>query len=513
MRVLDDPKAYGRMPKAANERRISIVLFLVLLLCYAYFFPRWASWNHTSRLDLVMAIVDKGTVSIDDYYQNTGDYAVYEGHRYSTKAPGSSLLGVPVYWVFRQVLNSPILTSVLRELSSNQAVVGTLRDGGTGLLPEKLYFALALYVVTFVTVSVLSAFLGVVLYRFTSHYSSSQAHRVWVTLTYGLATSAFPYSSSYMGHQIVAAFLFFSFYLVFLVARQSIKPAILSFTGFLMGYAVITEYPTVLIAAAIFVYAFFRLPKKAWTAWLILGGILPGVIWMIYNYQVYHKPIGFGYLYAPLYTDKNNVGFFSLVCPHFEALWGITFGSYRGLFFLSPVMLFAIPGFYYFARARERWPEFFVCLWATISFFLFNGSSVMWEGGYAIGPRYVLPMLPFMALALIFFTVQWGRNGWARVAMGFLTLWSALFVWSETIGGQSFPDWTRNPLFNYSLPRLLRGDIARSWGTIIGLPGWSSLIPLVVGEIVLFWLLFRQLGFTPRVKSHTGIGEVKAREA
>lgn len=472
-----------------SEKWIAVLIFLILLSCYAYFFPRWASWNQNSRLDLVMAIVDQGTVSIDDYYQNTGDYAVYEGHHYSTKAPGSALLGVPVYWGFRQVLDGPLLTSLLNRLSSSQAVAGTLQEGGTGLLPEKLYFALALYVVTFATVAVPSALLGVVLYLFTGYYSSSSVHRAWVTLTYGLATSVFPYSGSYFGHQIVAALLFLSFYLIFLVVRQAIKPTILPLVGFLMGYAVITEYPTVLIAAAIFLYAFFRLPKKTWAAWLILGGILPGVIWMIYNYQIYHKPIGFGYLYAPLYTDKNNVGFFSLVSPHFEALWGITFGSYRGLFCLSPVMLLAIPGFYFFGRDREHRPEFLVCLWATISFFLFNGSSVMWEGGYAVGPRYVLPMMPFMALALTFFTKHWGRYRWARIAMGFLTLWSVLFVWAETIGGQSFPDWTGNPLFNYSLPRLLRGDIARNWGTIAGLSGWASLLPLAVILGILLWRL------------------------
>jgi hypothetical protein len=477
-----------------GEKRITVLIFLILLSCYAYFFPRWASWMQNSRLDLVMAIVDQGTVCIDNYYQNTGDYAVYEGHHYSTKAPGSALLGVPAYWAFRQVLDSPILTSLLSRLSSSQAVAETLREDGTGLLPDKLYFAMALYAVTFFAVSVPSAFLGVVLYRFTGHYSSSQAHRTGIALTYGLATSAFPYSGSYIGHQIVATLLFFSFYLIFLVARRTIKPAILPLIGFLMGYAVITEYPTVLIAVALFVYAFFRLPKKAWTAWLIPGGILPGVIWMIYNYQIYHRPIGFGYLYAPLHADKNTAGFFSLVYPHFEAVWGITFSPYRGLFFLSPVMLLAILGFYYFGRARERWPEFLVCLWSTISFFLFNSSSVMWDGGYAIGPRYVLPMLPFMALSIIFFIEKWGAQRWAKALVAFLTVWSVLFVWAETIGGQSFPDWTRNPLLNYTLPRLLQGDIARNWGTIIGLPGWSSLIPLLVGEALLFWLLFRQLG-------------------
>ena len=43
------------------------------------------------------------------------------------------------------------------------------------------------------------------------------------------------------------------------------------------------------------------------------------------------------------------------------------------------------------------------------------------------------------------------------------------------------------PLVNYSLPRLLQGDIARNWGTVAGLPGWASLLPLVVILGLLFW--------------------------
>jgi hypothetical protein len=475
--------------KLKHEWRITLVLFLVLLSCYAYTFPRWADWNQNSRLDLVMAIVDQGTVSIDDYYENTGDYAVYEGHHYSTKAPGSALLGVPVYWAFRQVIDSSAVTSIVGRLTSSPAVERTLEEGGTGLLPAKLHFAMALYVVTFFVASVPTALLGVVLYRFTGHYSSSLAHRIWVTLSYGLATSAFPYAGSYYGHQIVAALLFISFYLIFLITRQTVKPIVLPLVGFLMGYAVITEYPTALIAGALFVYAFFRLPKKAWAAWLIPGGIVPGIIWMIYNYQIYRKPIAFGYLYAPLYVDKNNVGFFSLVYPHFDALWGITFSSYRGLFFLSPVLLLAVLGFYHFGRTRGYRSEFLVCLWATVSFFLFNGSSVMWEGGYAVGPRYLLPMLPFMALPLIFFAERWGKHGWAKATMAVLSLWSILAVWIETLGGQSFPVWTSNPLIDYSLLNLVRGDIARNIGTVLGLSGWLSLLPLLVILTALFGFL------------------------
>ena len=62
-----------------GERRFAL-LFLGFLFCYAYFFPRWAEWNQNSRMDLTLAIVEQGRFAIDDYYENTGDYAVYGDH-------------------------------------------------------------------------------------------------------------------------------------------------------------------------------------------------------------------------------------------------------------------------------------------------------------------------------------------------------------------------------------------------------------------------------------------------
>lgn len=479
-----------------DEKRVAILIFLILISCYAYFFPRWADWNQNSRLDLVMAIVDQGVLHIDDYYDGytaTGDYAEYDGHIYSTKAPGTAFLGVPVYWVFQKTVKGNLVQWALGLLGGNEAVDNTLTTGGSGLLSEKLHAALALSATTFFVVSVPSALLGVALYHFMGYFIPFSVPRVWAVLVYGLATSAFPYASSFYGHQIVAVLLFFAFHLAFLIGKEKVGPPFALGVGLMLGCAVITEYPAALVAGAILLYLFHRLHQKGWVGLTILGGLLPGLLWMAYNYAIFRKPIAFGYQHAPLWQDVNTAGFFSLVYPQPDALWGITFSSFRGLFFLSPVLLLALPGFYCLARSRAWRPEFLICLWAVVSFLLFNGSSVMWQGGYAVGPRYLVPMLPFLILPLTLFAGGWGERGWGKILTIVFSAWSLLAVWVETIGGQQFPDYTPNPLFRYSLPRLLAGDIARNFGTLAGLSGWLSLAPLIAVLGCLSWVLARQL--------------------
>src|SRR5688572_3424829 len=80
-----------------------------ITLASLYVFPYYLRINNPNenvRLQMTAAIVDDGTYRIDDVRRRwgwTNDAAVYEGHYYSVKAPGTSLLGVPVYWAYRTV--------------------------------------------------------------------------------------------------------------------------------------------------------------------------------------------------------------------------------------------------------------------------------------------------------------------------------------------------------------------------------------------------------------------------
>lgn len=463
---------------SAREHLTEMTLFFLLFVCYIYILPRWADWSQNSRLDLTLAIVDKGTLSIDDYYHNTGDYALFEGRHYLDKAPGPSFLAVPVYAAIRPVLQSEQAQHLLKRLASNPALMDTLREGNTSPPQDKIYHAVVLYVVTLTIVAIPSAILGVLIYRFLLEFGTGSPWGAAIALIYGLATNAFPYSGAFFSHQIVAFLLFGAFFLAFRIRNGTCSPRWAAMAGLMLGYSIIAEYPTVLIAGAIFVYIVFTLPQRRWLAGLILMGALPGLLLAVYNWMIFHTPLPVGYKYSELYTEQHSIGLISLTYPHIEALWGITFGSFRGLFYVSPVLLLAMIGFWAWWRSAKFQAEWAVCLWATVSFFLFNGSSVMWQGGFSIGPRYLVPMLPFLTMGLGAFAVHWGQRAWARGLTVILTVWSFGVVWAESLGSQNFPDWTPNPLFNYSLPHLAAGNIARNMGMALGLRGWASLAPL-----------------------------------
>lgn len=484
-----------------RERQIELALFLVLLLCYGYFFPRWADPNQNSRLDMVVAVVDDGTFQIDRYVANTVDYAKVGEHYYSDKAPGVAFLGIPVYAVLGKVLDLPFMAPLTERLANSSAFQSTLNPEGTGVNTDKVRFAIAQVALSFLFGAVPTAILGVLLFRVLGRFSDHLGLRLVLALAYGLLTPAFAYANTFYGHQLSAFLLFGAFYWVFMAA-QPLNPARLMGVGALLAYSVVTEYPTFLLVGVLFLYTLYVLVQQG--EWRRVGWVIgpAGVIaaaWMLYNKTIFGGYLELGYGYSELWVDQHSSGFMSLGLPHPEAVWGITFGLFRGLFWLSPWLLLALPGVVQWWHSRQYRVEWLVTT-ACIGFmFLFNSSSVMWWGGFSVGPRYLLPMLPFLVVPVAMVlrpltqpaspATRWLIRGFAL-----LLVWSFLATWGMTLAGQSFPpDTIPNPWLDYLLPHWQEGNIARNLGTIIGFKGLFSLVPVLLLLLALLaWPFFTQ---------------------
>ena len=477
-----------------RKQWIALGLFLLLFLCYGYFFPHWADWNQNSRLDLTFSIVEQHTFSIDSYHTNTGDKLYFEGHYYCDKAPGLSFAGVPVYAAIRPVLTSPVLAPLLDRLSRGGALHDTLNPEGTGINEQKVRFAIAQYVLTVVLVCLPSALLCVLLYCFLARFTPRLWPRLVLVLAYGLGTTAFPYSISFYGHQSGAVLTFAAFFLAFRVKSGQAPWWHLWVTGALLGYAVLTEYPTGLIAAIVCLYAVLGL--RNWKAALpiVLAALLSILVWMAYNQVRFGTPLELGYQYHATFTEHNQAGWAGLAGLRWQALWDIMFSPNKGLFFRSPFLLLALPGTIILWQDKRYRLELTCSILIIVGYALYAASFYDWGGGHTAGPRYLVAMLPFMIFPTAPF-LESRRWRWLALLLAGVSI---ILVSAETMVGQHFPyQDLSNSWSQYVWPSWQSGDIARNMGTVIGLPSYYSLVPLLIIIVGgLLWIL--RIGSAPQ---------------
>jgi hypothetical protein len=259
----------GRSPRARRE----ILLFLGLLFCYG-FFRQNPVWNENSRYDLVRALVEDRSVVIDKYHENTGDKAFRDGHYYSDKAPGTALLGAPVY---------ALLLAVHEATDAGP-------PGGSA----------AVHALTFAVCSVPTAVLVLLLLRFLRPAVGYRWALV-VALAHGLGSIAFPFATMYFGHAASAAFLFTAFYLLWRY-RSDRRDRLLVGAGLAVGAAVITEIPVALGGAVLAVYATWIARERV--AWFVLGGVPVALVLLAYNWIAFGSPFSLGYQYATLFAER-----------------------------------------------------------------------------------------------------------------------------------------------------------------------------------------------------------------
>ncbi len=483
-------------------------IVLLLFLAYSYFIPRGAMWNADTRLFLAASIVDHGSLSIDPYAPYTGDIASSGSHYYSDKAPGSSLLAVPVYAFVKVVL--------YRGQTNYEDLLSTDEQQRTDFLPR--------YLITLLLVSLPSALLGGLFFKLLAYVGLGPRWRLLLTLGYGLGTMAFAFSTVFFGHQIAALLLFAAFYLLFQVRWGERSAWLVLVAGLLAGYAIITEYPAALIAGCLVLYVFFQTGLPLAQRWRLLAffvaGMLPSLtIAAVYNTLCFGGPFNQGYanLAGPeIFRVGQAQGVLGITYPHLEALWQTTFGPYRGLFLLSPFLLLAVPGFVTLFRQRSWRGEAWLWLGICAGYFLFTISYFAWDGGASLGPRHFVPALPYLVLPIAFLIKE--HRAIRPLATALILLSVVVVALSVAVYPLNDPLFD-SPLTQRLLPLLLgiqpdpqhvnlsaaqlfsafereaplfpHALLDNNWGQLFHLPGIWQLLPLVLLQSLVLFRFWR----------------------
>jgi hypothetical protein len=407
------------LPRSASHRKSALLLGGVIFFSFLYFYEG-GGWNQNSRFDLLRAIVERHTLRIDAYHENTQDKAHFHGHYYSDKAPGLVFAAVPVAVAVRAALP---LAGISGRSARGEFALSYFVGAGAVALPTALA-AVCLF------------FLGL---RFGAGRDAS----AFGALAMALGTPMWAYASLFWAHALAGACLVFAFAAALKLGdaatlRQDFLWALA--VGLAAGWATVTEYPAAPISVLLAVFALFEVwkrgPQSRWRA--IAGVVLGALICLAALLGYLHAAFGsirpsYSYYDPNSFAFMQQRGYLGLTYPHPDRLLKLLFGCSRGLFFASPIAFAALFGLWKLAKQQTYFSAALVAAAITAYYFLFNSSFYWWKSGRSFGPRYAGASIPLLCCGL---AVLWQRTSptWRRVlsAIAAVSIFLTLVVVSTT---------------------------------------------------------------------------------
>ena len=220
------------------DKRIENTLFYVSLFSYAYFYQA-SDQSTAARFDLIRSVLERRTLWIDGFCgYNTADIISIGGHYYSVKAPGTSLTGLLPWSIISWFFSVPLAAR-----------------------NEPLMWALVTYFTILISISLPVALLVVVIYRFGKALGATPGRSAADRIDHGVCDD--PVSLRHRDDRRAGRRGMPDDEFLPRLHRRRSSPIDLraAFAGFLAGWAVLGDFPSLLVAAAIGIYALRKLPK------------------------------------------------------------------------------------------------------------------------------------------------------------------------------------------------------------------------------------------------------------
>jgi hypothetical protein len=492
-------------PAKAPTIKAAILLGLVTFFSFIYF-HEGGGWNQNSRFDLLRAIVERHTLQIDAYHENTQDKAHFAGHYYSDKAPGLVFLAVPFALVARTALG---IAGIDADSPRGEIAVAYIATAGAVALP--------------------AALAGVCLFFLGLRLGSGLGGAGFGAFVMCLGTPFWAYASLFWAHALVGACLLFAFVSALRLsesnrARGDFFWALAA--GLAAGWATVTEYPAAPASAMVALLALAQVwPRGKAARWRVIAGVGFGAaicVCVLLGYL--HAAFG---TFRPSYSyyDPNSFsfmrqqGYMGLTYPHPDRLLKIMFGCARGIFFASPVLAAALAGLSWLSKQTANRAAAATASAIVAYYFLFNASFYWWKAGLTFGPRYAGASIPFLCIGL---AVAWSRatRVWRSVLVG-LALCGGIIALTVITTTSQLSMQDSCPIVHSSWPEFWAGHVALNresmltvaevgtsgrygafnLGQLLGLHGLASLIPLLALWCVAALLWWRMLRSSRASKS------------
>lgn len=386
---MTDPKS-----SAARLRRdpVAWLIFVLVWFSCAWF----GSWefnpNNAVRMFAALSIAEQGDATIDEFAPLTIDKAQFGDHFYSDKAPGITLLAVPV------VLAADAVSG---QQARDFVPAFDNRDFNRFL---KIRIRLTAVLVC----ALLAAIAAILLYDLVLRALGDRSAAIVAALAFGLGTTIWGWSTTIFGHAPVAALLVIATWAVWrgtVAGPAGLRPGYPLVAGLALGWAVLIEHSAVFVGTPVALFALWRM--RGWPAdhqlrtiaATLATGSIALVLLLGYNLLAFGTVFRLGYSGVTDFPGMQQ-GLFGLTYPKPHVLFELILGERRGILWVAPILIvapFGLARLYHDPRNRDL---AVLSITVAATAFLVNASYYYWDGGNATGPRHALPAVGFLAIGI-----------------------------------------------------------------------------------------------------------------
>lgn len=437
-------------------KRFTILFILINLFFASFYLDSWHNANTTSRVLPVLNYVEKHTIQIDEYADQTMDKSFVHGHYYSDKAPLPSFVIIPFYWTLRAIG----LTTYNSNFDIYSRPVFLLGSFICGSLP----FVLICFI----------------FFKYAYKYANMK-HAALLSMVFLYTSFVFIFSGTFFTHVFSAALLLLSYI--------CIKEKRYFYSGLFLGFAFLSDY-TVLFIIPIWAIQIFINEKNFKTVIAFAVGLLPlALLFLLYNkittgsaFDLLYNHSTFGDGAAP----AANLGFSH---PSIKALYGLTISPYRGILIYCPMLIFTLV--YYFKDkgwSTFQWQKNYL-IYITIGYFLLISSHLVWWGGWSYGPRQLMPIAVLLLFEAVLFIAKRDINKVWFWAVSIVTLLFTLMIKGTVV--YSVPTEMTSPFRDYFFQNARYGltnpnNILTMYMPVS--PTIAAIVWLFLFGSILFWL-------------------------